>query len=165
MTIKTHKRRKSSRMHGRKMGTHGFGARKQHRLGGKEGGTGMAGSGKRADHRKTLITKLYGHSYFGKKGVTSRGTERDKRKRINLGFIQDNLESFGKKTAKGWEIDLKDTKILGNGDVKDKLIINALEASESAIEKVAKAGGEINVKVVKKIETPLITKPEKKDRK
>ena len=136
-------------MHGRKMGTHGFGARKQHRLGGKEGGKGMTGSGKRADHRKTLITKLYGHSYFGKKGVTSRKSAKDKRKRINLGFIQDNLESFGKKTAKGWEIDLKDTKILGNGEIKNKLIINCLEISKSAREKVEKVGGEIKVKAKK----------------
>lgn len=148
--MKTHKRKKSSRMHGRKMGTSGHGSRKQHRLGGKEGGRGMAGSGKRADQKKTLITKLYGHSYFGKQGVTSRKTQKDKRKKINLGSIQDNLESFGKKTAKGWKIDLKNFKILGNGEIKDKLIINALEASKSAIEKIKKAGGEI-VLPVKKI--------------
>ena len=141
--MKTHKRKKSSRMHGRKMGTHGHGSRKQHRLGGKEGGRGMAGSGKRADQRKTLITKLYGHSYFGKKGVTSRKSARDKRKKINIGFIQDNLESFGNKTAKGWEIDLKNTKILGGGEVREKLIIKASEASKSALDKISKAGGEI----------------------
>jgi large subunit ribosomal protein L15 len=186
--MKTHKRKKSSRMHGRKMGTHGFGARKQHRLGGKEGGTGMAGSGKRSDHRKTLITKLYGNSYFGKQGITSRKTERDTRQRVNVGFIQDNLESFvrqrrtpnqvglkedfdekslqgAKKTTKGWEINLKNVKVLGSGEVKDKLIINCLEASKTAIDKVKKAGGEITVKIIKEIKTPLITKPEKKDKK
>ncbi|RLG13518.1 hypothetical protein DRN69_05460 [Candidatus Pacearchaeota archaeon] len=44
------------------------------------------------------------------------------------------------------EINLKDYKILGQGDVKNKLIIKAKEASKSAIEKVKKAGGEILLK-------------------
>ena len=71
---KTHKRKKSSRMNGRKMGTHGTGARKNNRESGNKGGKGMSGSGKRGDQKKTLITKLYGHDYFGKKGITSIGT-------------------------------------------------------------------------------------------
>lgn len=141
--MKTHKRRKSSRMHGRRMGTHGGGARKKRKGSGHRGGKGMAGSGKRADHKKTLITAKFGHNYFGKQGVTSRGTKRDKRKRINLGKIETGLEKYGKKTGKGYEIDLKDFKILGTGEVKNKLIIKAKEASESAIKKVANAGGEI----------------------
>ena len=67
-------------MHGRNQGTHGRGARKKAKGSGHRGGIGMAGSGKRADHKKTLITKLYGNKYFGKQGLTSRKTERDKRK-------------------------------------------------------------------------------------
>jgi len=141
--MKIKKRKKSSRMHGRHMGTHGWGARKQHRSSGNRGGKGMSGTGKRADHIKTLITKLYGNKYFGKQGVTSRKTKRDKRQRINLQQIEKNPEKYGKKTAKGWEINLKKYKILGEGEVKEKLIITALEASESAVEKVKKAGGEI----------------------
>jgi large subunit ribosomal protein L15 len=50
---KTHKRRKVSRMHGRKMGTHGWGARKKHKKSGHRGGTGMAGTGKRGDQKTT----------------------------------------------------------------------------------------------------------------
>ena len=52
------KRKKVSRMHGRGMGTHGWGARKKHKKSGHRGGTGMSGTGKRADNKKTLITKL-----------------------------------------------------------------------------------------------------------
>ncbi len=144
MTIKkTHKRKKVSRMHGRKMGTHGWGARKKHKKSGHRGGTGMAGTGKRGDSKTTLVTKLYGHTYFGKQGITSRKTQKDNRQRINLQQITKNIEKYGKKTAKGWEINLKKYKILGTGDVKEKLIITALEASESAINKIEKAGGQV----------------------
>jgi len=143
MTIKIHKRKKSSRMHGRKMGTHGWGARKKHKKTGHRGGKGMSGSGKRADHKKTLVTKLYGHGYFGKQGITSKGTQKDKSNRINLQLIEKNLKKYGKKVGDKFEINLKSYKILGIGEVKNKLIINARGASKSAIEKVKKAGGEI----------------------
>jgi large subunit ribosomal protein L15 len=140
---KTHKRTKSSRMHGRKMGSHGWGARKKHKKSGHRGGKGMSGSGKRSDQKKTLVLKKYGHKYFGKQGVTSRGTKRDTRQRINLQTIELNLEKYGKKVGDKWEIDLSKYKILGTGEVNKKLIIKALEASKSAIEKVKKMGGEI----------------------
>ncbi len=161
MTIKTHKRKKVSRMHGRKMGSHGWGARKGHKKSGHRGGTGMAGTGKRGDQKITLITKLYGHEYFGKQGITSRKTKRDTRQRINLGQISKNLEKYGKKTGKGWEIKLEKYKILGltgSEELREKLIITALEASASAIEKVKKAGGEIILPEKKDKE-----KPEKAD--
>ena len=136
-------------MHGRNMGTHGGGARKKRKGSGHRGGIGMSGSGKRADHKKTLITKLYGNKYFGKQGITSKKTERDKRKRINIQEIEAHKEKYGKKFGDKWEIDLKDYKILGTGEVKSKLIIKAKEASKSAIEKIRKAGGEIVLKKVK----------------
>jgi len=144
--IKTHKRKKSSRMHGKNMGTHGWGARKKHKKSGHRGGTGLSGSGKRSDQIKTLILKKYGHKYFGKQGITSRGTKRDIRQRINLQTIETNLEKYGKKVGDKWEINLSKYKILGTGEVKNKLIIRALEASKSAIEKVKNAGGEILLK-------------------
>jgi len=144
--MKIKKRKKSSRMHGQNMGTHGWGARKKHKKSGHRGGTGMAGTGKRADQKKTLIIKLYGNKYFGKQGITSKGTKRDKRKRINLQSIELNLQKYGKKVGDKWEIDLKKYKILGTGEVKNKLIIKALGASKSAIEKVKMAGGEIILK-------------------
>ena len=148
---KTKKRKKASRMHGRGQGTHGWGARKKHKKSGHRGGKGMAGTGKRADQKKTLMTKLYGHGYFGKQGITSKGTKRDKRQRINLEKIELKIESFikkgiAKKTTKGIEIDLQEYKILDSSKEyipKNKLIIKAKEASKSAIEKVRKEGGEI----------------------
>ena len=156
--MKTHKRTKSSRQNGRKMGTHGSGARKKNQGSGHRGGKGMSGSGKRADHKKTLVNKLYGHKYFGKQGITSRGTKRDKLNRINVGEIQD-------KYAPG-EIKLLKYKILGKGEITGKYIITCFQASKSAIEKVKKAGGEIIVKEIKKIETPLVVNPKhaKKDK-
>lgn len=148
--MNTKKRKKKSRMHGRRMGTHGGGSRKKRKKSGHRGGKGMSGSGKRADHKKTLITKKYGHGYFGKQGITSKRTKRDKRKRINIGGIDINIEAYGaKKTDKGLEINLGKYKILGVGEVKNKLIIKAKEASKSAIEKVKKAGGEIILPVKK----------------
>ncbi len=151
---KTHKRKKSSRMHGRKMGTHGRGARKKAKGSGHRGGKGMAGSGKRADQKKTLITKLYGNAYFGKQGITSKGTKRDKRDRINVGEIQEKY--------KPGEINLSSYKILGDREIKNKFIITAKEASSSAIKKVEKAGGKIIVKEIKEMETPLVEYNQKK---
>jgi large subunit ribosomal protein L15 len=148
--MKTHKRKKSSRHHGMGMGTHGTGARKKQRHSGMRGGKGMAGSGKRADHKKTLVQKLYGHNYFGKQGITSKKTQRDIRKRINLRQIELNIEKYGKKKGRGYEVDLSKYKILGDGEVKNKLVIKAKEASKSAIDKVKKAGGEIQLPENKK---------------
>ena len=51
-----------------------------------------------------------------------------------------NLHSFSKD---GINISLKGYKILGDGDVNKKLVIQASAASKSAIEKVKKSGGEI----------------------
>ncbi len=81
--MKVKKRKKVSRMRGRGMGTHGRGARKKGKGKGHKGGKGMAGSGKRADHKKTLITKLYGKRYFGKQGITSKRTKKKKENKIN----------------------------------------------------------------------------------
>jgi len=156
---KTKSRRKSSRMHGRKMGTHSGGCRKNRKGSGHRGGVGMAGTGKRGDQKKTLVLNKYGHKYFGKKGITSIGTKRDTRLKINLRDIELGLEKFGKKKGDFYEINLKDYKILGTGDVTKKLKIGAFEASASAIEKVKKAGGELNVKEKKKIETPFVESP------
>ncbi len=162
MTIQTKKRKKVSRHHGMNMGTHGGGARKKRKKSGHRGGVGMSGTGKRADHKKTLITKLYGNSYFGKQGVTSRGTKRDTRQRINLEQIGLDLSKYGQKTTKGWELSLPKHKVLRKGDVKEKIIINCFEASKSAIAKVKKAGGEIIVKEIKIIETPKVEYVKKK---
>ena len=64
----TNKRKKVVKYRGSH--THGGGAKKKRRGAGHRGGRGMAGSGKRADQKKPTILKLYGNSYFGKKGFS-----------------------------------------------------------------------------------------------
>jgi len=118
-------------MRGRR--THGFSA-KLHKGSGNRGGKGMAGTGKRADQKKTkVLNELY--PYFGKQGFTSRKTEKKRNKTINLQDLNDRF--------KEGEIDLKEYKILGMGEVKKKFIIKARAASKSAQEKIEKAGGKI----------------------
>ncbi len=150
MTTRTHKRKKQTRNRGRGRGTCGSGSRKNKRKSGHRGGKGMAGTGKRADHKKTLLLNLYGNDYFGKQGITSKGTKRDTRKRINVGQIEENLNTFIKKKiaekkGSGFSINLSEYKILGEGTVTKPLHIKALAASSSAFEKVTKAGGSITV--------------------
>ena len=146
--MKIKKRKKNTRAHGKGMGTSGWGARKKHKKSGHRGGKGMAGTGKRGDQKKTKILTQYGHGYFGKKGITSVGTKRDKRDRINLQMIEANIENFVAqgiaKESKGiYEMNLKTYKILGSGALTLKVNIHAKEASPSALKKVKKAGGEI----------------------
>ena len=162
---KTHKRKKGTRYRGRNMGTHGTGARKNKRKSGNKGGVGLAGSGKRADHRKTWIIKHYGSDYFGKAGFTSKSTKKDKRQRINLQKIQYDLQKMvekgvAQKQGTKYTIDLNDYKILGEGEIKEKVIINGKEASKTAMEKVKKAGGEI--KLPEKKEAPKKASKEEK---
>src|SRR3990167_7580610 len=154
--MKTKKRKKSTRMHGHGMGTHGRGARKKAKKSGHHGGAGMSGTGKRADHKKTLVLKLYGHGYFGKQGITSKGTKRDKRDRINVGEIQEKYKSG--------EVNLSSYKILGDGEIRNKFIITAQSASKSAIKKVEAAGGKIIVKEIIEMKTPLVEYNRKKEK-
>lgn len=145
--MKLKKRRKVSRMHGHGMGSHGWGARKKHISSGNQGGFGMSGTGKMAGHKKTLVTKLYGTEYFGKQGITSRKTERRKNDVINVDFIESNLNSLKKKYGeKDGTLNLEDYKILGDGEIKSKVVIKAKSASNSAKEKIEAAGGKIILK-------------------
>lgn len=140
MVTKTHKRKKSKGQRGKT--TYGHGARKKWHSSGHHGGCGMAGTGKRADHKKSLIIKLYGNNYFGKQGVTSRGTERIRNDIMNLDHIEKNFDSLMKKCGKGDELDLKEYKILGEGELKRKIKIRARGFTESAKQKIEKSGGE-----------------------
>ena len=135
--MKTHKRKKSK---GQRGTTRYHGARKKWKSSGSKGGKGMAGTGKRADHKKSLIIKLYGNNYFGKQGVTSRSTEKDRSRAMNLREIETNFDSLMKKHGKGTELDLSEYKILGEGELTKKVTIKALAFSEGAKEKIKKAG-------------------------
>jgi len=148
--MKLKKRSKRSRLRGQK--TCGYGFRKKHRGKGSKGGKGMAGTGKRADQKKTFIIKYY-PEYFGKKGFKS------KKKRlevINLIEIEKKLPVFlkqkiAKKISGGTAVDLPNYKILGMGKPKQKLFIKASAFSKKAKEKIEQAGGKIEIVKKEKI--------------
>ncbi|MEK6820404.1 MAG: uL15m family ribosomal protein [Nanoarchaeota archaeon] len=129
--MKLKKGRKSRKMRGSR--TCGYAAKK-HKGKGTRGGKGMAGTGKRADQKKTFVLK-YMYPYFGKRGFTSRPTKIRKNEVINAGDIQ--------KKYKAGEVDLSEYKVLGEGEVKDKFIVKAKSFSKQAREKIEKAGGKV----------------------
>lgn len=146
MTV--NRRKKAVRYRGQK--THGCGAKKKRRGAGNRGGKGMAGSGKRADQKKTYVLKYFGTDYFGKKGFRS---HKRKLKTINIGLINEHLDQWVKK---GWAKDDKNIyiidltklgydKLLGKGLVTKKYKINVEFASQKTISKIKGAGGEISV--------------------
>lgn len=143
--MKVKKRKKATRFRGSH--THGRGGKKKARGSGHRGGKGMAGTGKRGDQRKTLVTKLYGGDYFGKskrKLSYARQTESVSLRSVTSGIEGLKKKGVAKQTKEGYEIDLKDYKLIGQTDVKDKLFIKAKSASKGAQESVKKAGGNIS---------------------
>lgn len=149
--MKLKKTKKATKMRGKGMGTHGWGARKKHMGSGHRGGFGMAGTGKRSDHKKSLVRKKYG-KYFGKQGFTSKSTKRKINKVMNLDYIEKNLENLKKKFEKDGALDVRDYKILGSGEIKSKITIKAQAASTNARQKIEKAGGKVILSVIKKEE-------------
>ncbi|VVB78778.1 50S ribosomal protein L15 [uncultured archaeon] len=164
--MKIKKKKKSKGQRGNN--SYGHGARKKWKGSGHHGGCGMAGTGKRADHKKSMVIKLYGNKYFGKQGETSKGTERKKAKVINLDNIQKNIEALMKKYGKGKELVLSEYKILGEGEITQAVTIKARCFSESAKQKIEKAGGQAILakeKVEKEAPVKETKKPSEKDQK
>lgn len=163
--MKLNKRRKSSRFRGTH--THGRGFKKKARGSGHQGGKGMAGTGKRADQKKTLILNLP-YEYFGKDRTLRAGKKPKKLEVQDLRGIESKLDLMVKKgiakESKGiFEINLKGYKILGN-QAKHKMHITASAATASAIEAVEKAGGKILLGE-KKAEVKQEKKAERKEEK
>ena len=142
--MKLKKRKKSSRLRGSR--TAGYGFRQKHKGHGNKGGFGWAGTGKRADHKKQkalfMANKAGVKDYFGRRGFTSRKNEKKINNVINLEDIQKKFYLADKE-----KIDLKDFKILGQGE-GFKATIEALSASKSAMAKMEKAGGKIIIKEI-----------------
>ena len=154
--MKLNKAKKAKTMRGKGMGTHGWGARKKHMVSGHRGGFGMAGTGKRGDHKKVPVKKGdKKNRYFGKQGITSKGTERKRVNTMNLSMIKENL--FTKDNVK---IELKKYKILGVGE-GFKAEITAMSASKTAIAKMEKAGGKIILAGEKKSVKQYVVKEKK----
>jgi large subunit ribosomal protein L15 len=129
--MKLNKRKKSKKMRGSR--THGHAAKKT-KGSGNRGGKGMAGTGKKAGQKLTFLHK-YMPDYFGKRGITSRKSEKKRNNVMNVGEIQNKY--------KAGEVNLEDYKILGEGEVKDKYVVKAKSFSKQAGEKIEKAGGKM----------------------
>ncbi|MAG20302.1 50S ribosomal protein L15 [archaeon] len=132
------KRKKFSRQRGTH--SHGWGSKKKHRGAGNRGGRGMAGTGKRADHKKPTILKEFGSSYFGKRGFKRPVKTQKQTKIINFSDL-NKLKSKIKDNT----LDLKKlgyTKLLSQG-TPTKLKIIVPEFSKKAQEKLEKVGGEL----------------------
>jgi ribosomal protein L18E len=91
------------------------------------------------------MNKLYGNKYFGKKGITSKRTAKKRTNTINLRGLNKYKEK---------EINLKDYKILGDGEITKAITITAKAFTKSAKQKIEKVGGKIIVPVVKVKEAP-----------
>lgn len=150
-----HKRKKRTRVRGSK--TQGYGFRKKHKGHGNAGGHGWSGTGKRggAKQQKARMAAAEAGfpSYFGRRGMTSAPTGKARTEQINLRDIQANFT--------GSKIDLKDHKILGEGEGFKAEII-AKSASANAIQKMEKAGGKITIAGQK--EKTDVTKVEKESK-
>jgi len=141
------KRKKNSRHRGSH--THGRGAKKKARGSGHRGGIGLAGSGKRADQKKSKILSTIGKKYFGKDKIRRAGRKIEE-KVVNLQHLAENIESYVEKGIatlnKGvYEIDIKDHKVIGGANLNIKLKINAKAASQGALEAIKKSGGELTL--------------------
>ena len=134
-----------SRLRGTRRSGYGFG--KKHRGHGSKGGKGMAGTGKKAGQKLTWV-HAKAPDYFGKHGFTSIKNMKDTTQVINLDRIHQSLDKFihsgkAKKTPAGIELDLSGYKVLGRGNMTEKLILTSDAISASAKEAVEKAGGKV----------------------
>lgn len=130
------RKKKSKKLRGSK--THGWGSTLRHRGAGSRGGRGMAGSGKRADHKKISILKEYGNEYFGKHGFRRPQKMLRDLKTINIIDLPD--QDKVNLTEKGID------KLLSKGKPKRKYEIIVLYSSQKAKEKIEAAGGKILAK-------------------
>lgn len=129
--------------------THGCGSMKKRRGAGSRGGRGNSGSGKRGDANKQTFQKA--GVIPGKHGFKSKRV--NKIKAINVSDVQKFSAAWlteGKvsKKADAIVVELANVgfnKLLGSGNVTEKLLITVDSASPKAVEKVQKAGGKVNL--------------------
>lgn len=136
-------KRKKSR---RKLGSNTYGwGKNKHRNSGSRGGAGLAGTGKKAHGKKTMV---WSERYLGKDGFVMKGVvETDNC--ISLRDLEDRLPNWiSQKKASDKEVDLGAlgyTKLLSTGKINKKIKITVKKATAQAAEKVKKAGGELVV--------------------
>ncbi len=140
-----HKRKKVVKYRG--SNSHGGGAKKKRRGAGHRGGRGNAGSGKRGDSKAPTYSKI--ENYFGKYGFINPNPVEIKA--INIDYFEQHMGTLAAKgliDVQGNNVvvdltKLKCNKLLGSGIPTKKYKIKAVYASESAVEKIKKAGGEV----------------------
>ncbi|MDP7116583.1 MAG: uL15m family ribosomal protein [Candidatus Woesearchaeota archaeon] len=133
-------RKKNSRQRGTK--THGCGSMKKRRGKGNKGGSGRAGTGKRADQAKPSV---WNSSYFGKHGFHKKNTIKEKT--INIIDLEFR-DALSKKEQDTYTVDLTAagyTKLLSRGKVSKKFKITVKRASKKAIDKIQQAGGVVEL--------------------
>lgn len=140
-------RKKNSRQRG--SWTHGWGAKKKHRGAGHRGGRGNAGSGKRGDAKKPRYWK--DTKYFGKDGFSP--INKHKTNTIGISHLDSIIEKLitnGKATQENNTItinleELKYEKLLGTGNTNKKINITIKTATQKAIDKIQKQGGQVTI--------------------
>jgi len=140
------KRKKLSRYRGSH--THGGGAKKKRRGSGHRGGFGMAGGGKRADHKKQMFFKLYGKDYFGKHGFKRPLNKVVHLRILNIEDLDRNLNLYLEKKLiqkdKEFYIVNLNTigydKLLGSGNTSNKYKITG-NVSKKTKSKIEESGG------------------------
>ena len=136
------RRKKLKKRRGR--GT-GYGSHKKHRGGGSRGGRGLAGLHK---HKRMTAIK-YMPDHFGKKGFKRPVKTIKEVKTINLKDLDSRVEELLKekkitKNKEGIKINLTELgydKLLGTGQVKHKLIVEAKYFSKNAVKKLEDVKG------------------------
>lgn len=145
------KRKKLSRYRGSH--THGGGAKKKRRGSGHRGGVGMAGSGKRADHKKPMVLKLYGKNYLGKHGFKRPLNKVKYERTLNIEDLDRKINFYvqnkmAEKEKDAYVVNLNKIgfdKLLGSGKPLNKYYIIG-RASEKAKLKIEETGGSIEEK-------------------
>ncbi|MHA1596166.1 MAG: uL15 family ribosomal protein [Candidatus Asgardarchaeia archaeon] len=127
--------------------THGYGRVGQHRKGGQRGGKGNTGGHK---HLWIKVIKYF-PDYFGKHGFHRPNSEYEVPSFINVGkldqIVPDLLKEGIAKEKDGLiEVNLEELgleKLLGSGQVRNKLLVKVRRASEGAISKISNVGGKV----------------------
>jgi len=123
----------------------GYGSHKKHRGGGSRGGRGLAGLHK---HKRMTAIK-YMPDHFGKRGFKRPQKVLKEVKTINLKDLDSMVEALLnekkiKEDKQGIKINLSELgydKLLGTGQVKHRLIVEAKSFSKSAIKKLGENKG------------------------
>ncbi|MDY6774960.1 MAG: uL15m family ribosomal protein [Halobacteria archaeon] len=133
---------RDSKKRGRGSRTHGGGTQKNRRGGGNRGGRGDAGRDK---HEK------FSHPDLGKHGFQRPQKVQKEVATADIGEIDQKVyelvdEGVIEETDDGYEVDADEIgvdKILGGGQVRNSLVVRADDFSDSAVEKIEEAGGEV----------------------